>query len=114
MRSLGDTYVKDEFKRHKAVTNPLQIVGFLGQWKVYLDQLEAGGVNAKGGEERAKFEGRRLKEEEFSKVSLRSRRGGTGSWSGGHADSSLSTLTIPAPTQLYSYRKSSSTSFTSS
>lgn len=79
MRSLGDTYVKDEFKRHKAVTNPLQIVGFLGQWKVYLDQLEAGGVNAKGGEERAKFEGRRLKEEEFSKVSLRSRGGRTGS-----------------------------------
>ncbi|UZJ56416.1 hypothetical protein CBS101457_005736 [Exobasidium rhododendri] len=40
MKSLGDAYVKDEFRKHREVENPLQIVGFLTQWKVYLDGLE--------------------------------------------------------------------------
>ncbi|KAF8181303.1 ACN9-domain-containing protein [Pholiota molesta] len=39
MRSLGDGYVKSEFRRHKEVTNPVYIMGFLSRWKVYLDQL---------------------------------------------------------------------------
>ena len=39
MRSLGDDYVKAEFRRHKEVTNPVYIMGFLSQWKMYLDQL---------------------------------------------------------------------------
>ncbi|CED83221.1 acn9-domain-containing protein [Phaffia rhodozyma] len=42
MRSLGDTYVRDEFKRHKSTDNPLHIIGFLSQWKHYLDSLEKG------------------------------------------------------------------------
>ncbi|KAF4600472.1 hypothetical protein EYR38_005101 [Pleurotus pulmonarius] len=42
MRSLGDVYVKAEFRRHKEVTNPVHIMGFLSQWKVYLDQLPRG------------------------------------------------------------------------
>jgi len=42
MRSLGDNYVKSEFRRHKDVTNPVYIMGFLAQWKMYLDQLPAG------------------------------------------------------------------------
>jgi len=42
MRSLGDGYVKSEFRRHKDVTNPVYIMGFLTQWKMYLDQLPAG------------------------------------------------------------------------
>ncbi|KAH9902603.1 hypothetical protein C8Q73DRAFT_634545 [Cubamyces lactineus] len=42
MRSLGDTYVKAEFRRHKEVTNKVHIIGFLSQWKMYLDQLPAG------------------------------------------------------------------------
>lgn len=81
MRSLGDTYIKDEFRRHKAITNPIQIVGFLGGWKIYLDQLTgkkegdeavqgaATGsvVGAQG--EKVRFEGRRLAPEEFDKVS---------------------------------------------
>lgn len=41
MRSLGDDYVKAEFRRHKEVTNPLYIVGFCSQWKMYLDTLLA-------------------------------------------------------------------------
>lgn len=40
MRAVGDNYVKDEFRRHKAIDNPLQIIGFLSSWKMYLDQLE--------------------------------------------------------------------------
>lgn len=64
MRSLGDIYVKSgepafpsepvspsflplltdtlEFRRHKEVTNPLHIIGFLSQWKMYLDELPRG------------------------------------------------------------------------
>ncbi|KAI8982716.1 ACN9-domain-containing protein [Trametes punicea] len=42
MRSLGDDYVKAEFRRHKDVTNKVHIIGFLSQWKVYLDQLPLG------------------------------------------------------------------------
>lgn len=40
MRAVGDNYVKDEFHRHKDIDNPLQIIGFLSSWKMYLDQLE--------------------------------------------------------------------------
>ncbi|KAL1949692.1 hypothetical protein VTO73DRAFT_8573 [Trametes versicolor] len=42
MRSLGDDYVKAEFRRHREVTNKVHIIGFLSQWKVYLDELPAG------------------------------------------------------------------------
>ncbi|KAF9028222.1 ACN9-domain-containing protein [Rhodocollybia butyracea] len=41
MRFLGDDYVKAEFRRHKAVTNPIHIIGFLSQWKLYLQALPA-------------------------------------------------------------------------
>lgn len=37
---MGDAYVKDEFRKHREVENPLQIVGFLTQWKLYLDEIE--------------------------------------------------------------------------
>ncbi|CAO1621364.1 unnamed protein product [Sympodiomycopsis kandeliae] len=66
MRSLGDNYLKDEFKRHKKVDNPLQIVGFLGQWKLYLDQME-GGSSTEG--EKKIFEGKKLDAEQFEKLS---------------------------------------------
>ncbi|KAI0316737.1 hypothetical protein OF83DRAFT_1164226 [Amylostereum chailletii] len=42
MRSLGDDYVKAEFRRHQKVDNPVYIIGFLSQWKHYLDQIPAG------------------------------------------------------------------------
>ncbi|EPQ53983.1 ACN9-domain-containing protein [Gloeophyllum trabeum ATCC 11539] len=42
MRSLGDDYVKAEFRRHRSVTNPVHIIGFLSQWKIYLDELPSG------------------------------------------------------------------------
>ncbi|KAA1467131.1 ACN9-domain-containing protein [Dentipellis sp. KUC8613] len=62
MRSLGDDYVKAEFRRHKKVDNPLYIIGFLSQWKFYLDQIPKG-------PEAARFEGRKLDPMVFEKMS---------------------------------------------
>lgn len=82
MRSLGDVYVKDEFRRHRAVTNPLHIVGFLGEWKTYLDQIETSvgergsaagaATTGEGSTEKSKryYGGRRLSQQEFEKVRL--------------------------------------------
>jgi len=36
---LGDSYVKSEFKLHKSVDNPAQIIGFLSQWQKYLEAV---------------------------------------------------------------------------
>ncbi|KAJ7152090.1 ACN9-domain-containing protein [Mycena filopes] len=62
MRYMGDGYVKAEFRRHKTVTNPVYIIGFLSQWKVYLDTIPAG-PDAKG------FTGRRLDATVYEKMS---------------------------------------------
>lgn len=59
MKSLGDAYVKDEFRRHKELDNPLQIVGFLTQWKVYLDNLES---------QTGIYRGKKLDVQQFEKV----------------------------------------------
>ncbi|KAJ7058344.1 hypothetical protein C8F01DRAFT_289786 [Mycena amicta] len=42
LRYMGDGYVKDEFRRHQSVTNPVHVMGFLAQWKMYLDALPRG------------------------------------------------------------------------
>ncbi|KAK9456949.1 succinate dehydrogenase [Dipodascopsis uninucleata] len=39
-RLLGDDYVKNEFRLHKDVENPLYIVGFLTSWQQYAEQIE--------------------------------------------------------------------------
>ncbi|KIY53786.1 ACN9-domain-containing protein [Fistulina hepatica ATCC 64428] len=61
MRSLGDAYVKSEFRRHQEVTNPGYILGFLAQWKRYLDDLP-------GNEDRM-FKGKKLDPTVFEKMS---------------------------------------------
>jgi hypothetical protein len=33
------TFVLKEFRRHRETTNPVHIMGFLTQWKMYLDEL---------------------------------------------------------------------------
>lgn len=38
-RSLGDMYVKAEFRAHKNIDNPLQIIGFLSSWQKYLQMV---------------------------------------------------------------------------
>ncbi|KAF8745809.1 ACN9 protein, partial [Rhizoctonia solani] len=58
MRILGDDYVKAD--------NPVHIIGFLSQWKMYLDQMEQQ-ANSAGGFER--FTGRRMDPTVFEKMS---------------------------------------------
>ncbi|GAA5830371.1 hypothetical protein JCM3766R1_002696 [Sporobolomyces carnicolor] len=41
LRVFGDEYVKAEFRRTRSTDNPLHIVGFLSEWKKYLDVHEA-------------------------------------------------------------------------
>jgi len=41
MRSLGDAYVKSEFKAHKSVTNPKQLDQFFTAWNKYLLDIQS-------------------------------------------------------------------------
>ncbi|BGP43817.1 hypothetical protein JCM10450v2_008015 [Rhodotorula kratochvilovae] len=41
LRLMGDDYIKAEFRRTRSTDNPLHIVGFLSEWKKYLDFHEA-------------------------------------------------------------------------
>uniref|UniRef100_A0A7S0AQM6 Succinate dehydrogenase assembly factor 3 n=1 Tax=Minutocellus polymorphus TaxID=265543 RepID=A0A7S0AQM6_9STRA len=41
MRGLGDTYVKNEFRLHKATTNTEQLAQFYTEWQKYLDHLQS-------------------------------------------------------------------------
>jgi hypothetical protein len=50
-----------EFRRHREVTNPAHIIGFLSQWKMYLDQIPPG-------EHARNFSGKRLDPTIFEKV----------------------------------------------
>lgn len=36
---LCSRFTTTEFRRHREVTNPVHIMGFLTQWKIYLDGL---------------------------------------------------------------------------
>lgn len=81
LRYMGDGYVKAgallpllclprcihipsaEFRRHKTVTNPVHIIGFLSQWKVYLDSIPAG-PDAKN------FTGKKLDATVYEKVAV--------------------------------------------
>ncbi|KAF8150932.1 hypothetical protein B0H34DRAFT_157020 [Crassisporium funariophilum] len=62
MRPLGDDYVKSEFRRHRETTNPAHIIGFLSQWKMYLDQIPPGPAAQD-------FAGKRLDPTVFEKMS---------------------------------------------
>jgi hypothetical protein len=52
-----------EFRRHKDATNPVYIMGFLTQWKMYLDQLPAG-------QDASAYKGKKLDTTTFEKVSV--------------------------------------------
>lgn len=56
-----DTVFNAEFRRHREVTNPLHIIGFLSQWRAYLDKLS---VESKPEE----FTGQRLDPQLIEKV----------------------------------------------
>jgi hypothetical protein len=55
------THLIAEFRRHRAVTEPVHIIGFLSQWKLYLDQLP-------GGDDVESFRGAKLDATVFEKV----------------------------------------------
>lgn len=40
LRQIGDSYISSEFKLHKEVENPAQIIGFLSEWQKYGQELE--------------------------------------------------------------------------
>ncbi|GAA5844100.1 hypothetical protein JCM11251_001821 [Rhodosporidiobolus azoricus] len=68
LRVMGDDYVKDEFRRTRSTDNPLHIVGFLSEWKKYLDfhesQLPASQQPGQKGKARASEEELLAREEE--------------------------------------------------
>ncbi|KZT32749.1 ACN9-domain-containing protein [Sistotremastrum suecicum HHB10207 ss-3] len=66
MRSLGDDYVKGEFRRTKTTTNPVHIIGFLSEWKKYLDSLPP---PTAPGEPDYSFKGKKLDSDLFEKMS---------------------------------------------
>lgn len=43
LRTIGDPYVKSEFKLHKDTENPIHIVGFLSEWQKYVQDLKGSG-----------------------------------------------------------------------
>ena len=54
-------YFNEEFRRHQKIDNPLHIIGFLSQWKMYLDGMPQG-QNAK------EFKGKKLDSTVYEKV----------------------------------------------
>ncbi|KAF3910019.1 hypothetical protein AA313_de0205852 [Arthrobotrys entomopaga] len=39
-RALGDHYIRDEWRRHKDIENPIHIIAFLTEWQLYAQHLE--------------------------------------------------------------------------
>lgn len=39
-RLLGDEYVKSEFRAHRNIDNPMQIIGFITEWQLYAQRIE--------------------------------------------------------------------------
>lgn len=60
MRFMGDAYVKSEFRLTRSTDNPLHFIGFLSQWKHYLDDLRHTDGDWKG---------RKLDQDAFEKLS---------------------------------------------
>ena len=67
MRSVGDAYVVDEFRRHRAAT-PAFVAPFLQQWTDYLDMLRAQTAQWTPGPGRPRI-GKALRAEELDSLS---------------------------------------------
>jgi len=63
MRILGDDYVKAEFRRHKTADNPVYVMGFLQEWKRYLDEIKS--QSSRGDS----FQGKKMDPTVFEKMS---------------------------------------------
>ncbi|WVR05310.1 acetate non-utilizing protein 9, mitochondrial [Kwoniella sp. DSM 27419] len=69
MRFMGDSYIKSEFRLTRSTDNPLHIVAFLGQWKLYLDELETSIPKGERGMTIDQWKGRKLDTDSFEKLS---------------------------------------------
>ena len=47
MQIIGDAYVRDEFKRHKAIDNPAQIASFMEAWAVSIFKRKKNSSNSR-------------------------------------------------------------------
>ena len=54
-----------EFRRHREVSNPVHIIGFLSQWKMYLDAIPSDNETA------VQWKGKKLDPTVFEKASVR-------------------------------------------
>ncbi|WVQ69921.1 acetate non-utilizing protein 9, mitochondrial [Kwoniella botswanensis] len=64
MRFMGDSYIKSEFRLTRSTDNPLHIIAFLSQWKLYLDELQQS-----SGQGREVWRGKKLDTVSFEKLS---------------------------------------------
>jgi hypothetical protein len=65
MRFMGDAYIKSEYRLTRSTDNPLHIIGFLSQWKQYLDELDASRAAGNG----EPWKGRKLEMEKLEVMS---------------------------------------------
>ncbi|WWC69271.1 acetate non-utilizing protein 9, mitochondrial [Kwoniella pini CBS 10737] len=63
MRFMGDSYIKSEFRLTRSTDNPLHIIAFLSQWKLYLDELLSSTIDGQG-----IWRGRKLDTDSFEKL----------------------------------------------
>lgn len=63
---MGDSYIKSEFRLTRKTDNPLHIIAFLSQWKIYLDQLESARAD---GDSTQPWRGKRLEMEKMEMMS---------------------------------------------
>lgn len=71
MRYMGDSYVKSEFRLTRTTDNPLHIIGFLSQWKIYLDEIESSLIRPDGRKQgqAVEWRGKKLDTGAFEKLS---------------------------------------------
>lgn len=69
MRFMGDSYVKSEYRLTRSTDNPLHIIGFLSQWKHYLDELEVASTTVEGGKKEIDWRGKKLDVGAFEQMS---------------------------------------------
>ena len=67
---MGDSYVKSEFRLTRKTDNPLHIIAFLGQWKLYLDEVQGSVASESQATSReARWTGRKLDMDALNKLS---------------------------------------------
>ncbi|ORX33419.1 hypothetical protein BD324DRAFT_639720 [Kockovaella imperatae] len=66
MRFMGDAYIKSEFRATRTSDNPIHIIAFLSQWKLYLEEVEQSATEAG---KAAPFKGRRLEVDKIEQLS---------------------------------------------